>query len=134
MWVLWNEEEIYVSVRLRARWQVGNGKSISFWKDVWLEETLLLLIAKQLVCMDELQMKVFKYWEQGNGWILMKLAEVLPSVTLLKLASINLDLAASSPDQVGWLGTTGKRYSVSSAYKLAADWSKEERWPGWKRI
>lgn len=73
--------------------------------------------------LENMNLKVFQYWQVGRGWNWARLAELLPTVTLMKLASVCLALEDGSSDQVGWLGTSEKNLKVSSAYKLAANWN-----------
>lgn len=62
------------------------------------------------------------------------MADLLPTLTLMKLADNGLDLKVETVDQVGWLSASGKKFRVSFTYKLEAKWNLEDRWVGWKLI
>lgn len=73
--------------------------------------------------LEELSLKVYQYWELGKGWKWDRLAELLPTVTLLKLYNTMLELEDGSADQVGWLSAKRKKFRVNSAYKLEVNWN-----------
>lgn len=70
----------------------------------------------------------------GRGWRWDKLADVLPTLTLMKLAGNGMDLEVETTDRVGWLSSSGKKFSISFAYKLEAKWNSVDRLVGWKLI
>lgn len=61
--------------------------------------------------LHDMSPKACQHWELGRGWRWDKLAEILPIVTLLKLASTGLELDEESADQVGWMSAGGKKFS-----------------------
>lgn len=57
---------------------MGDGKSISFWCDVWLMETALCDIVEAEVDIFDRDFRITKLWTPETGWNLHLLHTPLP--------------------------------------------------------
>ena len=49
--------------------KVYNGKNTLFWRDIWLEDSLLLDLALKDISLEESYKTVEMYWRGQGGWV-----------------------------------------------------------------
>lgn len=102
-------------------WVIGDGKLISFWIDIWMNNFALTEAALIAVDGDWLSKKAGEYWIPGVGWNIDVLKPILPQSTLLQLAAIAIGGFNGVLDRMAWQGTTDGSLSVTSAYSLITE-------------
>ena len=51
-----------------ARIEIGNGKNTFFWRDRWLDKSLLLEVALKEISSPISYKMVYQYWDKNSGW------------------------------------------------------------------
>lgn len=127
--ILWGAELL----KKGLRWEVRDGRRVSFWKDAWLGDKPLLEEATSVVGLEQEGKRVADLGEQGRGW---KWSEVqsLPPTKLVKLASTIIQPVTRQGDIMGWLSPRGDKFTVKTAYQLARGWEEDTVWEGWKHL
>lgn len=115
-------------------WRVLNGRKSNLWKDKWLEDTPLQSLALSPIAENKLLCKVSYYWSDERGWKWEEIGNLLPSSTLLRLASTIISSNMDDKDQMGWKETENGVFSVKSAHALEAGWNKQHQWRGWMLV
>lgn len=127
--ILWGAELL----RKGIKWEVRSGRAVAFWRDIWLERKPLSQILLSPVDEEEMETRVYRYWDHGSWWRWDAFAHHLPATTLVKLASMDLRSKAADEDWFVWEAGRGK-FIVRTTYRLSMDWKDEEKWEGWGRI
>lgn len=96
--VLWGADLL----RKGLRWSVGNGRTVSFWKEIWLCDTPLCDTALGHLGVEELECKVVHYWESEIGWKWELLQDKISFVSLVRFASVVLGEDDSRADRAEW--------------------------------
>lgn len=55
-------------LKLGARWKLGDGASISFWTDSWVDDRPLSQRTIASLDPEVLGLSVADHWEPGRGW------------------------------------------------------------------
>ncbi|CAA7022339.1 unnamed protein product [Microthlaspi erraticum] len=97
-------------------WVIGDGKSISFWRDRWLVPDTLLEVAVNEIPPNLVEVKVRDLWQSGRGWNLNQIAPYISEEVRLQLMSAVLDEFTRGCDRVSWGYTMDGEYSVKTAY------------------
>ncbi|KAL8151747.1 hypothetical protein V2J09_021555 [Rumex salicifolius] len=98
-----------------SRWQVGNGRDIRFWKDLW--DRPLMEWASGNVPGGELERWVCEYWGVGVGCNWTQFTHCLPSSVVLILAACVVSSDPFDQDQLAWKDSADGSFKVVSAYR-----------------
>ncbi|KAL4371657.1 hypothetical protein AHAS_Ahas06G0187700 [Arachis hypogaea] len=107
--------KITEEVRKNISFSVGDGRTIRFWKDVWIRgEPPLIEILKQ----DSIQedMRVREFITREGTWDIQRLREWLPATLLKKIHAILPPRDERGSDSIVWTLTHDGNFSVRSAY------------------
>ena len=98
------------------RWQIGNGRGISFWDDNWVFQYPISQVVSPPPGSEEL--KVSDVLNEFGGWDRARIDQLVPSHVGEKISSLFLP---SSPqaDSLIWELTTDGQYSVKTGSMLA---------------
>ena len=100
-------------------WVIGNGKSVRFWLDSWVEnERPLIKKATAAVSDVHFLRKVAEYVDEDGQWLWQDFVHVLPANTCLKIAAINPPNRAAQRDVVVWGRSPNGCFTTKSAYEL----------------
>lgn len=121
-------------LRRGLRWRARNGERVLFWEDRWLEDSCLGEKCVRLVGEEDRIRTVASYWRENGGWNWESIGDLLPAITLMKLAGTTIDTHSEVEDSVGWLDVDNKKFTVKSAYELLTRRQTQECWKGWSKI
>ncbi|KAL8159558.1 hypothetical protein V2J09_001095 [Rumex salicifolius] len=101
-----------------CRWIRGDGKSIRFWVDPWLENRPLR--DDVLGDLDEpsLSAAARSFWTDAGHWDWNNLGRILPPSTLIKLVAIPISDDPEVADILSWQPTTNGEFSIAHAYRI----------------
>lgn len=103
-----------------------------FWKDIWLEEVPLHDLALSPIPSQQINKTVAEYWDTGWKWDLF--SELLPAACLNKAATTIIYDDLNDEDTTGWVGESNGRFTVSSAYTIAANEGSSVEATKWNSI
>lgn len=89
---------------------------VVFWVDVWLEDLSLAHMALQQLTDDALECRVTDYLENNRGWRWEASSNLLPTSTLIEMASHVVVESDLEQDEITWSGSHNDDFSVRSAY------------------
>lgn len=69
---------------------------------------------------EEMDKRVYQYWDHESGWRWDAFVRHLPAKTLVKLASMRVRPETTGKDRFVWEEGRGK-FTVKTAYKLSMD-------------
>lgn len=115
-------------------WRLGNGKSISFWTDVWVGDTPLINYAIMDIPSTELSKKVSDYWFAFGDWDWASLSSMISDEALDLLRGQLVLGGVENRDNVLWKFSQTGVFSVASAYKFISTESLEIVDTGWNKI
>ncbi|KAF7813509.1 ribonuclease H [Senna tora] len=120
---LWrNVARLWPQITHNTRWCVGNGESMSFWKDVWgsFAEPLLTK-AISVIDVNGLSRSVASYGSSEEGWKMDQLIPFLNEATRITLMNEMPPNPNRSSDSLCWGLHGDGRFSVRKAYHLLED-------------
>lgn len=111
-----------------VRFNLGDGRKISFWHDPWLEGASLASSAPALFKQCTKRNLTVDQAIQDNKWI-RHLKRELPLDAINQLLWLcdkiaNINLQAGTPDTVTWKFTSDGNYSAASAYAIQFEGSQ----------
>lgn len=115
-------------------WRLGNGCTVKFWVDKWLDKVPLKDAAAADIPQELLSKSVSDYWLEGAGWNCSGFAHYLPTSILLRIATVVISSFANDSGRPCWSETDSGLFSVKSAHKLEACWNSNGSWHGWKKL
>ena len=97
-------------------WQIGNGESISFWHDNWIDNKNLIEIlnADEATVVSPLD-KVFEFIQHDRTWNLIRLASTLGNHPILKKIRGIIIPTHNKPDSFCWGMDNSGTFSTKSA-------------------
>ncbi|CAL5371297.1 unnamed protein product [Camellia sinensis] len=102
-----------------TKWSVGNGKSISFWKDWWCGNgPLASTFPGPHITEDVVVAAIIN--EEGK-WDMEGAANVLPQLLQPQIQQIHLPQFVELGDNPYWIGSSTGGFIVGAAYKLVAN-------------
>ncbi|KAL8141078.1 hypothetical protein V2J09_007099 [Rumex salicifolius] len=101
-----------------TRWNIGDGKSVRFWKDCWAEAEPLMNFCTTTIASPLVDCKVSDLWSPDSGWNWEVLGTLLAPTYLMCIASLAVGLIHGVGDSLRWAFTTHGDYSTKSAYCL----------------
>ena len=112
-------------------WQIGNGESISFWSDNWIEnKNLIDIIHADEATIPRPHAKVSEFIQHDRTWNITALAATLGNHPILKAIHGIIIPAHTKPDTFCWGLNTSGNFSTKSAMWIAHDQSIHEL-PDW---
>ncbi|CAA7022190.1 unnamed protein product [Microthlaspi erraticum] len=100
------------------RWVIGDGKSVSFWKDKWLFPKTLCELSSITLPDGITERRVCDYWQNGTGWAIEQIEQLVPEMVTLSLRALVIGNVTGSRDRLSWGGSSDGKFSVCSAYSL----------------
>lgn len=98
-------------------WRLGNGKRINFWREVWVGEEPLIMIAQSPITEMLLHMKVCEFWEAERGWKWEMFDQFLPTGILMKIALTVVSGEEETEDILEWGGDGDGCFTAKRAYE-----------------
>ncbi|XP_040374039.1 uncharacterized protein LOC121052682 [Rosa chinensis] len=95
-------------------WCVGDGKTIKFWTDLWVSETLPIIVALPNSHID-IDATMCSFWDNCE-WNLDMLSLCLPFHIIQKILCISPGGDGCGPDAQIWGHTSNGCFNVKSAY------------------
>lgn len=114
-----------------ARWSLGDGRSIMFWRDRWVMEFPVHQVSSQQVASEMLNRRVTDLLEPGRGWRWELLEHLLPTTFFLKILEMHVGIVNDPPDTIGLVVKDNRTFNVKQAYELLEGWRDEDLWPTW---
>lgn len=102
-------------------WEVSNGETVRFWKEVWVGRKPFIEQVGAAVDQEHVDCRVAHYWQWGRGWKWHEL-QFLPATSMVLLAS--KALRNEGGDTFTWLKADGKGFSVKTAYGIASGFTE----------
>ncbi|EOY24339.1 RNA-directed DNA polymerase (Reverse transcriptase), Polynucleotidyl transferase, Ribonuclease H fold-like protein [Theobroma cacao] len=128
------------------RWVLGDGLSIRFWKDIWLEDTPLLEQGHTLNIVTSENCCVREFLLDTGEWNHEKLATCLHSDLVNKILMFLPPLLSFKPDTPYWASSASGVCTVASTYEVLREdypnyigqqsrkWAIAWKWDGPQRI
>ncbi|CAI9118064.1 OLC1v1019579C1 [Oldenlandia corymbosa var. corymbosa] len=125
-------------------WVIGNGRTVRFWEDQWIEGVGRL--SDHIVNQVPVEWKwrpVADFASSNGSWDVAKFAPFLPAEVVIRISSIPPPMECLGSDRPRWMFDRSGKFSVKSAYLLAnddthlqvdRDWERAWRWKGPQRI
>ncbi|KAL8166813.1 hypothetical protein V2J09_008312 [Rumex salicifolius] len=104
-----------------CRWNLGDGNTIRFWRDIWILDEPLFESTTFPITDDQLDSTVRDYWHEGGGWRWDLLTPFLPTDILFRLAAVGVlenESRQDVQDDLRWGLSSDGNFSVKSAYDL----------------
>ncbi|XP_057250731.1 uncharacterized protein LOC130591430 [Beta vulgaris subsp. vulgaris] len=98
------------------RWQVGNGRDISFWDDNWVFQYPIRMVVSPLPGPENF--RVSDLMDEFGGWDRIKIGLLVPSHIVSRICSYYLP-SSSQKDSLVWGLTADGEYSVKTGSLLA---------------
>lgn len=105
-------------IKKEARWEIGNGSSVYFWKDPWVEGSSHASLANCSIPPDDLALKFRDFLKPDGSWNCKLFTRKLSAAIVMKIVSIPVLSNHSEPDSLTWECSTSGDFSVSSVYHL----------------
>ncbi|CAA7042860.1 unnamed protein product [Microthlaspi erraticum] len=99
-------------------WVIGDGRSISFWRDRWLSDTPLITSAGVMIPDGLKLMTVRDLWQDGMRWRMDRILPYVSEENRLKMMSVVVDTLSGAKDSLSWTANPDGEFTVSSAYNL----------------
>lgn len=112
----------------------GQWKTIKFWKDCWVCDKSLALVALQQVLKGNMESKVADYSNQDRWWKWEELSILLLATTLLRMALIAVSDVTEVKDRLAWDPTPTEEFWVKLAYAKCCHWGLESAWNRWECV
>lgn len=113
----------------RAKWMINNGRTVSFWGNLWAEEVPLSSVARGTVPAEHIKKKVHEYWRAGGGWEWSLFESLLPMIsTLLNTVAIFMADRDEKSNVLKWGGGPNEKFIVSRAHKKIREANHEILW------
>lgn len=112
----------------------GNGRSIKFWKDVWIEDMPLQNLTGLTADYLDIEATVADYWRPGRGWAWDMLPTCLPSTTCDKMHMYVLSERNDDKDEISWQHESSGKFTVQSAYRHTHMSILYVQDTGWRKI
>ena len=101
---------------------MGDGKSVSFWRDLWATNNApLITYATTTFPMDILDCKVADFVNVNGSWCWSRFEHYLPSNIILKIAAFHPPSYAKGMDAIFWAHSKHGQFTTSSAYLALSD-------------
>lgn len=117
-----------------VKWRLGNGNSIRFLEDIWLEDKPLLEMVTAPIPSSQAGRAVTEFWDETRGWRWETFNPLLPFGVLLKMVSMVVRSEADAKDRLTWCEESHGVYIVGRAYRKLSSHTSTESWAGWKLI
>ncbi|CAI9087190.1 OLC1v1021204C1 [Oldenlandia corymbosa var. corymbosa] len=120
---------------VRLIWVVGNGRTVRFWEDVWVEGAGRLADHAERNIPTEWRMApVVEFTLPNRSWDVAKMNSILPCDLVGRICRIPPPMEALGKDRPSWLFNKAGKFSVKSAYELALDDSILQANRDWRKI
>lgn len=97
--------------------EIGNGHLTSFWTDIWLGDSPLIMHTLVAASNYLLQFSVAKMW-QGISWDWKLISPFLPHSLYLQLEAMVVSPHLEDKDELAWKGTSFTQFSIKSAFQM----------------
>jgi len=114
-------------VLVELGWVIGDGRTIHFWTDKWLNNTPLLESVLIDVPDELINANARAFWRNGRGWDAAGLSVFLPENIRLMLSAVVIDTVTGAKDRLSWRDNADGNFTVKSAYScLTRDTSQQQ--------
>uniref|UniRef100_A0A6N2N1I9 Reverse transcriptase zinc-binding domain-containing protein n=1 Tax=Salix viminalis TaxID=40686 RepID=A0A6N2N1I9_SALVM len=122
-------------VNQNVSWNLGEGKTVLFWKDSWLENNgpLINLINPGLQ-VDTINHTVANMVDRSGNWKWEEFAHLLPMQTLMGIVGYIPPRQDADADSMIWKQTSDGKFTVKTAYLAGEEGDNVHRDPVWKII
>ncbi|CAH9053737.1 unnamed protein product [Cuscuta epithymum] len=115
-------------IRNGLGWQVGDGKEISFWFDIWVNDKPLHEELDSPLAASARQVKVADFLLSNRDWDISKLETLLPEEVVEEVRAVPIPTGSDYPDEMYWRSSSTGEFSVKSAYDSLALSQVNEDW------
>ncbi|XP_019181390.1 PREDICTED: uncharacterized protein LOC109176414 [Ipomoea nil] len=128
-WQTMNNPEKLSVIEAGARWRVGNGESLHFLSDWWINDKPLGLDDNLNIPDTFANALVSDFIKSDRSWDVTALREALPEDIINKIRTIPIPIDGNTTDRLVLSDRTSGTFTVSSAYNsLVGTPNDEENW------
>ncbi|KAK2395606.1 hypothetical protein QL285_057330 [Trifolium repens] len=107
-------------------WSVGNGTSISAWRDKWLGDNIVLAQNVESIPENVINWKVADMVNEMGDWKIDELNALLPIAIINKIKALPPPQNTDGANERVWPGDRLGQFDIASAYKLLCAHREQE--------
>lgn len=109
-----------------CRWIIGDGSSILFWEDIWLEDIGPLISQVDFEVPEQLRYRpVVDFVDDTGQWNLGLFLQFFPRSILKRIRATPTPVQGNGKDELYWQLTASGKFTVQSAYQLLGEPEEE---------